>query len=757
MTEPRHRYLVIFATIIVAGAGCRAADNAAAKPVPDAGSAGPKLISAGPRLLSNQTPQPLTVLGEGLTPGLSLKLGAPINRAVPLTVLDARHAYTRLPADLSLGNASETTVSVSLVGGSGEAELRIIGDTTFPDLTAAALSSDGAHLFVVSGPEDRVYDVDVAARSTRAIEVGDGPSAIAVWRDERKQEWVLVAHQFAPELRLVPVAGGEAKTFVAPANASGLALDVKGGVVFIAEQARDSVVAMSLTDGVVKWRTGVAANPRELVLTPKGLVVGSLQTGELQVLEAASGKLLSGLEPVPGTRIVGGHTARFSKYVMNGTAPRDLAWSERLQKLLVTSIGPNIGPNPDKMEVSMNGGVGAVDLGKGWLRHLGFGAGVSEAMALDDARGLLFVSDVSLGQVRVLDVKKLVESDAAAAKALIQEIDLPVLEGYPHVRDDADFSVKNRAGLSLHSGPKAISLSPDGKTLLVVNRFTGTVAKIDVTQAAKGKAAWQSQFRIVDTLGQKTRRLGQVLYFADLGRTAMSCDACHVEGHTEGVLFEKTMPLRIYRSPTVRGSRETPPFFTPASTHSMGETMRVVGSRNRFHNPNMSPVEIEALTLFGSTIPTLPNPFVGADGAPVESLELPDGTKGNPRAGLVLFEGKAGCVECHPGPHFTLDQDPATRAKFIDVGTPHFMPLREKDQNTLFKGFGTPALVGAWDVFPMLTTGLAGLEVTADERVVVSSRFAMRVAVKNWAPKHGRADLLGEQELNDLLAYVQSL
>ena len=40
-------------------------------------------------------------------------------------------------------------------------------------------------------------------------------------------------------------------------------------------------------------------------------------------------------------------------------------------------------------------------------------------------------------------------------------------------------------------------------------------------------------------LGRLERRT-----FADLGRTAMSCDACHIEGHNEGVLFEKTHPLQ---------------------------------------------------------------------------------------------------------------------------------------------------------------------------------------------------------------------
>jgi hypothetical protein len=362
---------------------------------------------------------------------------------------------------------------------------------------------------------------------------------------------------------------------------------------------------------------------------------------------------------------------------------------------------------------------------------------------------------VGLGLVRVLDAKKLASSDASARTALVQELALRPPEKFPLVRPEGDFNVKGRAGPSLHAGPRALSLSPDGSELYVLERFTGTLAVIDVR--TRGKAAWKEQFTLADPLTQRTRRLGQVLYHADLGRTAMSCDACHPDGHTEGVLFEKTMPLRIYRSPTVRGSRETPPYFTPASTMSMGETSKVVGGRNRFHNPDPSDAEIEALTVYTSLIPTLPNPFVGEDGAPAESLTLPDGKVGHPRKGLALFEGKAGCIECHPPPHFTLDQDAATRGRFLDVGTPRFMPLREKEQNTRFEGFGTPALVGSWDVFPMLTTGLAGLTVTPEGAVRVDTQFPLRVAVEKWAPKHGRADLLTAEERDDLLAWVLSL
>ncbi len=86
--------------------------------------------------------------------------------------------------------------------------------------------------------------------------------------------------------------------------------------------------------------------------------------------------------------IVGGGTERFSAQVMGGKAPRGMVASERLGRLFMASLGPNVGPNTERMEVSPNGGVAVVDPVRGEVvRHRGFGAGVTEGLALDEARG----------------------------------------------------------------------------------------------------------------------------------------------------------------------------------------------------------------------------------------------------------------------------------------------------------------------------------------------------------------------------------
>src|SRR5262249_40937348 len=448
-----------------------------------------------------------------------------------------------------------------------------------------------------------------------------------------------------------------------------------------------------------------------------------------------------------------------SKYIMGGKAPRHLVWSARLQRLFVSSIGPNIGPNPDRWEVSGNGGVGVIDPKRStFVRHLGFDAGVTEGMALDEKGNLLYVADIALGLIRVIDARRLADKDTTSRSALIQEVPISPPPEFPLARPRADYGVHGRAGPEMHSGPKALALSADRSTLFVLNRFTGTLTMIDIRQAARGRAAMMSQVVLTDVLAQGIRRIGQILYFADFGRSGMSCDSCHLEGHTEGIFFEKTHPMRIYRATTVRGSRETPPYFTPASTFTLAQTNRFVGSRNRLHNPDLTPAEVDALTAYVQGIVTLPNPFVEADGSPSETLELPDGQIGHPRLGMTIFDGKAGCPECHPAPLFTTDQDPSTRGRYLKIGTPTALPVRLEMQDLLNRGFAPPSLLGAWDIFPMLTSGAAGLEVRSDGSVVPATRFPLRSMVEMYGNSpHGRASELTAEERNDLLAYLLSL
>jgi sugar lactone lactonase YvrE len=749
------------------GVASRKPEPGAPVPPPAPVATGPRAVlqAVGPKLTSNQTSQPLSLYGEGFVPGLRLVLGAPLSRELPLTVVDARHAYARLPADLALPEGlAQVDVQLSLAASAGPrptgtARLTVVNDAAFPDLMGMALSPDGRTLFVASPPTDTVFALDVASGRVEAMAVGDGPSALATWRDGAGRPWLGVVHQSGAGLWLYTLDAKERTVQVlpAPVGAWGLEVDGAKGVAFVAEHVRDTVRALDLKDGRERWAAPVDPNPRAMARLKGLLAVGSLQTGQVVLLNQADGRELAPVVPRPGVPIVGGPTEAFSQQVMGGKAPRFLVASERLGRVFMSSLGPNVGPNARRMEVSANSGVAVVDLDRQQVvRHRGFGAGVTEGLALDDRAGLLYAADVGLGRVRVLDAKALVKGDAAAREAVLQELAILAPEGTPMIRPVEDLGTKGRAGVELHSGPRSLALSPDGSTLYVLNRFTGTVAVVDVKDARSGRARVVKQWPVVDVKPREQRRLGQVLYFSDVGRTGMSCDACHIEGHTGGVFFEKTRPMRIYRSTTALGSRDTPPYFTPASTRSLAETAETVGGRNRYHNPDPLPSEVEALALYTSLMVTPPNPHRGEDGAPLETVTLPDGKAGHPAKGRALFEGKAACTACHPAPLFTLDQDPATRGQYQDVGTPIALPLRLEQQH-LVEGAAPPSLVGTWDVWPLLTSATAGYAVQ-DDRLTVGSRFPLRTLLETpGLEKHGKAQALTPEERDDLLAYLLTL
>ena len=143
-------------------------------------------------------------------------------------------------------------------------------------------------------------------------------------------------------------------------------------------------------------------------------------------------------------------------------------------------------------------------------------------MALDDARGRLYVTCQGSGTVDVLDTAALatgVQAEAAVVQlplpfdVTVPTLDLPssvgdasgakvcaaftstpgvVLHERRELRRDArrwSRGCRWRAAatnnpVGLHNGPRGIALAPDGNTLWVVNQFTTSIATLDVSPSA---------------------------------------------------------------------------------------------------------------------------------------------------------------------------------------------------------------------------------------------------------------------------------
>jgi hypothetical protein len=760
---------------------------AVAKAKHSLGAPMPKITAIAPKMISNATSYPIMIYGEGFTPNLLLEIAARSAITVETSFIDARHLTARVPPITDVDPDVSTVqlqATLLLDGGARSASspgLLLVNDRAFP--TPYALEVSGGGQIYVASPTSAEIRIGTevpdqeneAAESAGAVPLkpvwasvrtGDRPRALAIYEDGEGVEWLAVGCEVGEiDLFRTPVNANAApaKRFTIPYDVQSIALDPDRRRIYATSHRADAIVAIDLDRGAVLETFATGLNPRPFALGDSGryAIAGNLESEDVSVVDLEA-KTERRLHPVPGTPIIGGHTARFVKDIMGGKAARDIVYSEKLQAAFMSTLGPNIGPNAERMEVSMNGGVSVIDPKTGaYLRHVSILYGASEGLALDDERGLLYVADGSTGRVVVMDAKRLVRSDKTAAKAILSVFDLPPPKDTPRIRPEHDFGVNGRAGASLHFGPKALRLSKDKRSLFVLSRFSGEVLELDTTRAKTG---------LVDLIlwppwvgsTQLARRTGEIVYFTDLGNTRMSCDTCHPEGHVGGLLFSKGTPIRVYRAHSMRGARYSPPYFTPSKLPSIKEMARRVLSRNRFQNPPTSDDEANNLTEYVGAVVQPPNPFVGKLGELPSDLVLPDGAHGNPLRGLSLFEGKAGCTaeSCHPPPHFTADQDPATRGRLMSVGTPMVVPLRTdlQDTSTDF-GQPPPTLLSIWDMFPLFLSGAGGNEVEADGTVVAKERFVLRWMIEEAArsKQHGNAHELTVEEKNDLLAYLLTL
>ena len=407
----------------------------------------------------------------------------------------------------------------------------------------------------------------------------------------------------------------------------------------------------------------------------------------------------------------------------------------------------------------MNGGVGVLDAATGrFLRHVSILHGVPAGMALDDARGLLYVTDVARGRLVVLDARALADGGADARHAILASLAIPPPKWMPLIRPRADFGTVVHAGTEVMSGPTVVRLARGGQTAFVLSRFGGTVSEVDVSSARAGHLTLRRQVQLPGMNTERERRAGEVVFATDLGDTRMSCDACHYQGRAEGLLFTKGRPMHIYRVPSLLGIADSPPYFTPAMFPSLAYTAKFVLGRNRFHHPDPRRREVMALALYQRTLVAPPNPYLGPAGAPPASIRLPDGQVGDPRAGARIFEGTGGCTHCHPAPAWTTDDVAATRGRLYDVGTPIALRLRPRMQDLTPYPLPAPSLTGVWNVFPLLHSGAGGFSVEG-RTVRVTAPFALRRVLQMAARsgKHGDVAGLTAKERDDLLAFLMTL
>ncbi len=314
---------------------------------------------------------------------------------------------------------------------------------------------------------------------------------------------------------------------------------------------------------------------------------------------------------------------------------------------------------------------------------------------------------------------------------------------------DDDYKEIERFGNAVRVGqnPRAIRVSPDGKTVYVANALDFTVG---VHRAEDMKA--QATVKLCDPPKTPEWVRGKVLFSTAnspmSGRRWIACASCHPDGHSDG---------RVWHNP--EGLRKTPAFFGLAHTHPLhwsadrdevqdfeytirGRLMQGRGllSGALKSKKAFEPVELEeelsgrskdldALAIYTNSFDFTLSPHIPAPGKLSEAAQ---------RGKQLFFDKKVACASCHSGPYYT-DSSLKKPFNLHDVGTGG-----DDASEKMGPKYDTPTLLGIYHTAPYLHHGKA-------------NTLKDVLTTCNKDDKHGVTSHLKPQDLDDLVAFLQSL
>jgi DNA-binding beta-propeller fold protein YncE len=717
---------------------------------------------------------------------------------------------------LDKGGALSALIGLVLTGCTGaqtNAPARGSADGTL------ALSADGALLYVVNPDVPKLAVVDAVNKVLlTSLDVGNNPSRVLVGPGDT----VYVANRGSRSVSMFKRAAGNTLTPAAPiatgAEPTGLALSPDGRTLYVACSAQGSVQAFDLGatgKPAALWETQLGNLPRTVAALPDGRIyVGHFLSAQVDVLDPATGATVKSLSTQvgvdPSLTTPGGVRCDGLQCAGVGTSPGNLpavGISFRptgLESILVAPDGaraylfhrrdrngmiftdgtpsfsttPVVTPGITTVELDgdnvldetltsrrdfppavvfpdnrlntvtpdgnpgFGGGIppegppiaGTSGGGTGGSYGGGFvvmgvdGSGWTQgpSAAVEDAQGsFLFVANRNTNNVIVLPANRRSGVDAPG--------------GVIHV-------------ISVGDGPSGIALSPDNRTLYVHNQIDDSVSVIQGEPPAE-------TIRI-STLSGGSALLpgiaeGRRLFFSaansSMTNTAagLACESCHLDGSHDGNVWQFTQGPRKTPSLIARQTQATAPYHwdgTESDFHTF--ILETVGVR--MGGSGLSDEQEANLSNYLEQLAPLDNPNL-----------QPGGYTASQQRGKDLFNGQAGCAECHAGTYLTDNS-------FHDVGTlvtsnpngaaddtcllnPAAGPCRELSSDGSFAtanpnnvgGFNTPSLLGVVWAAPYLHDGSAA---TLLDRLRNSN-----------GDKHGKTSQLTPGQLDDLVAYLETL
>jgi YVTN family beta-propeller protein len=574
------------------------------------------------------------------------------------------------------------------------------------------LSPDGTRLLVANADNGTVTVVDTAARKAlREIKVGDKPEGVT-WIGAGPLAAVAVYR--ANRVVFVDTAAGKVvETLQVAAEPYGIVATRDGTRAYVTHEYPGTVSEIDLKARKVLRSLKAGSMVRGLALSPdeKRLYVTEFYTATLHAIDLAKGAVVDSWK--------GHSTDNLCRNVVVHPRRPKAYLSHVRSKIDVVHGAGSIFPHLTIYDL--------VPPGKTSRRT---------SIALDTYNGVYVVTNPWEAALSP-DGKRLYTIYAGTNDMNVSEV----------VDDDYKEIERLGGARTVGQNPRAIRVSPDGKTVYVANALDFEVGVYDATTMRA-----LAKIKVCDPPKTPEWVRGKILFSTAnrplTSRRWIACASCHPDGHSDG---------RVWQNP--EGLRKTPAMFGLAHTHPLHWSAdrdevqdfeytirgRLMQGRGLLDGPlkrkdGFKPVELEehlsgrskdldALAIYSNSFEFTLSPHVAAPGKLTAEAE---------RGKALFFSDQVGCAKCHGGPYYT-DSSLKKPFNLHDVGT-------GKDDPTEKMGpkYDTPTLLGVYRTAPYLHHGKA-------------KTLRDVLTTCNKEDKHGKTSHLKDSELDDLVAFLKAL
>lgn len=585
-----------------------------------------------------------------------------------------------------------------------------------------AVSKDGNTLYVVAQDAGELLLVDVNSRNVfQRIQVGNYPYTVVLSDDGSK---AFVSNQWADNVMIIDLENGVVSDTISTGNGpSGLMLSEDQKYLYVVNTFSSDLTVIDLDRKQETRRLSAGFNPTGITKSPDGEKIyvssrrahivpyGEPIVSDVMEFSAKKNRLVNTL----------GVEEAYMMESMAFTPDGDMA--------LMSLIHP-------KSLVPM------VQVERGWMMNHGFGIieqGGEQRMVqflLDEPNS--FYADPYDIEVSPDGKRAFVSSTAVNSISVINLDSIrAILQNYSgeelaFLSNDLSFSrhyIEKR--IPTGAAPKGLAISDDGSRLYVANQLDDQIGVIDLTTFQNLETIDLGGPQKV-TVARKGRQL-----FNNAGGTFQnqySCYTCHPDYHEDGLVYNmagKDMGRNVTNVQSLREINHTAPFKWNGLNQSVykqdGMRFSTVLTRTEAYSyPDLDAMVSFILTGIKNPPNLMYNPTGELTAAQLRGKEIFERTVDS-KGKEIPENGR--CVTCHPAPYYSNFQ-------FTDVGT-----LSESDDTIRFD---TPHLNNVFASAPYLHDGRA---VTLEE---IWTKYGGN-------DKHGVVNDMTKMQLNDLIAYLNSL